>query len=154
MLGGLRDWIRMQTPLQDWFRLQVAKAVQSEFIVLKSFLDGIDRRLDQLRAELAADSIGTILVLWNEPDGTPRCASRTIRLAHGAGTTVEHEESFRFNWPIPAGAWVVAHGCAFRSVHNGMLAEDLGPAPRGKLVCLREGVSLGRLLSVVVVSER
>lgn len=112
----------------------------------------IDNRMTGALAELqhraqVPREIGNLLLLWQSDKG-PRCISHSVRFTpaalQGGSCTVEP----RLLWPVEPGAWLVAINCTIQSVHVGQQNIDLGPAPRGAVVVLNEGVPLGTLLSI------
>lgn len=111
--------------------------------------------------------IGNVLLLWQSEEG-PRCVSHTVRFApsqlgdsdttnrkpFGSDPTGSRTIEPRLLWAVPPGAWVVAINCAIESVHVSAEIVDLGPAPRGAVAVLSNGVPLGALFQLVVKPER
>jgi hypothetical protein len=64
------------------------------------------------------------------------------------GSEPEYSVELPLHWAIPAGSWLVAHGCTFARVHVGNQHQDTGP--HGQFCQLSDRVPLGVRLTVRV----
>lgn len=115
-----------------------------------------------LRAELAQRALvprnfGQVLILWSDA-GTPACISRTVRLstpgstALSEDTTQEVEIPVHRERPIPAGAWIVSHGCDLFAVQVGTYNADM--KPRSRMIATSHQAEVGDLIRVTVQREK
>lgn len=85
----------------------------------------------------------TVLVLWAPSEYSPGCASLSGEL----GSTIE----FRADaYPIPAGAWVVGHGCELGHVFVGhQLQNGAGTLGCGAALRIADSLQLGAVMRVM-----
>lgn len=85
----------------------------------------------------------TVLVLWAPSEYSPGCAS----LSGDLGSTIE----FRADaYPIPAGAWIVGHGCELGHVFVGhQLQNGAGTLGCGAALRIADSLQLGAVMRVM-----
>lgn len=132
---------------RDAIGMAVAAAVETRQSArrLEEQLDEVRRDVRILRHNPGPTRVGSIVVIWTGGDG-PGFVSRSFALPNDPEVTVSYD--FDFYWPIPKGAWVVAHGCHLTTVRRGMQVMDIGLAPVGSMAQLDETLKLGERLGV------
>lgn len=93
---------------------------------------------------------GTVVLLAPDSFRGPRFSSQTLLEGSSSrvreGTTMHLE--IPLHWPLPAGGWVVSHGCVLTDVFVGNQHQGIGP--ESNYCQLSDEVSLGVRLAVRV----